>query len=294
MYKLGVDWHDTWMFVSNSNYRKTSNISSDWRWDALTIELPRLRWRVSAWVHNCGPCFSGAELWEKVTSFWESEFVERTCIIKFFWPDNSSLISIFNQSLFSAPVELHFCILTRSLICSLCLDPNSRLKTIPESRRSSAPFHLAWSSREHCVSKNEKRAGWDEREIGASPKRFERVEIHARQVQNRRRGGGGGKTVMPGAYPRGVDSLARTIVIYIYIYDLWILRVFCAYTTDAPADRLCSVTGKKLMAKCRMLIQENQELGRQLSQGRVAQLEAELALQKKYSEELKTSQDGKN
>lgn len=55
-----------------------------------------------------------------------------------------------------------------------------------------------------------------------------------------------------------------------------------------------SVTGKKLMAKCRMLIQENQELGRQLSQGRVAQLEAELALQKKYSDELKGSQDGKN
>jgi hypothetical protein len=42
-----------------------------------------------------------------------------------------------------------------------------------------------------------------------------------------------------------------------------------------------------------MLIQENQELGRQLSQGRIAQLEAELALQKKYSEELKSSQDGK-
>ena len=42
-----------------------------------------------------------------------------------------------------------------------------------------------------------------------------------------------------------------------------------------------------------MLIQENQELGRQLSQGRVAQLEAELALQKKYSDELKGSQDGK-
>lgn len=48
------------------------------------------------------------------------------------------------------------------------------------------------------------------------------------------------------------------------------------------------------MAKCRMLIQENQELGRQLSQGRIAQLEAELALQKKYSEELKSSQDGKS
>lgn len=48
------------------------------------------------------------------------------------------------------------------------------------------------------------------------------------------------------------------------------------------------------MAKCRMLIQENQELGRQLSQGRIAQLEAELALQKKYSEELKSSQDGES
>ncbi|XP_073245313.1 pre-mRNA-splicing regulator WTAP-like [Porites lutea] len=48
------------------------------------------------------------------------------------------------------------------------------------------------------------------------------------------------------------------------------------------------------MAKCRMLIQENQELGRQLSQGRVAQLEAELALQKKYSDELKGSQDELN
>ena len=33
-------------------------------------------------------------------------------------------------------------------------------------------------------------------------------------------GGGGGITVMPGAYPRGVESLGRTIVIYIYIYDL--------------------------------------------------------------------------
>lgn len=55
-----------------------------------------------------------------------------------------------------------------------------------------------------------------------------------------------------------------------------------------------SVTGKKLMAKCRMLIQENQDLGKQLSQGRIAQLEAELALQRKYSEELKGSQDEMN
>ena len=41
-----------------------------------------------------------------------------------------------------------------------------------------------------------------------------------------------------------------------------------------------------------MLIAENQDLGKQLSQGRIAQLEAELALQKKYNEELKCSQDG--
>lgn len=46
------------------------------------------------------------------------------------------------------------------------------------------------------------------------------------------------------------------------------------------------------MSRCRTLIAENQELGRQLSQGKVAQLEAELALQKKYSEELKESQEG--
>eukprot|EP00117_Sycon_ciliatum_P028065 scpid77771/ scgid22643/ Pre-mRNA-splicing regulator WTAP; Female-lethal(2)D homolog; WT1-associated protein; Wilms tumor 1-associating protein len=52
-----------------------------------------------------------------------------------------------------------------------------------------------------------------------------------------------------------------------------------------------SVAGRKLMAKCRSLIQENQELGKQLSQGRIAQLEAELALQKTYSDELKSSQD---
>jgi len=55
----------------------------------------------------------------------------------------------------------------------------------------------------------------------------------------------------------------------------------------------CSATGKRLMTKCRMLLQENQELGKQLSQGKIAQLEAEIALQKKYSQELKTSQDGK-
>jgi len=52
-----------------------------------------------------------------------------------------------------------------------------------------------------------------------------------------------------------------------------------------------SVTGKKLMGKCRMLIDENEELGRQLSQGRVAQLQAELALQKSANEEMQKNLD---
>ncbi|CAK8672478.1 unnamed protein product [Clavelina lepadiformis] len=55
-----------------------------------------------------------------------------------------------------------------------------------------------------------------------------------------------------------------------------------------------SQNGKKLISRCRTLIAENQDLGRQLSQGKTAKLEAELALQKKYSEELKTSQDELN
>ncbi|XP_072178955.1 uncharacterized protein [Diadema setosum] len=52
-----------------------------------------------------------------------------------------------------------------------------------------------------------------------------------------------------------------------------------------------SQTGKRLMARCRTLIQENQELGKQVSQGKVSQVEAELALQKEINEELKSSQD---
>lgn len=71
-------------------------------------------------------------------------------------------------------------------------------------------------------------------------------------------------------------------------------NVTTAFTVWCETCFPYSQTGKKLMAKCRMLIQENQELGRQLSQGRIAQLEAELALQKKYSEELKSSQDGED
>ncbi|XP_023937129.2 pre-mRNA-splicing regulator female-lethal(2)D [Bicyclus anynana] len=51
-----------------------------------------------------------------------------------------------------------------------------------------------------------------------------------------------------------------------------------------------SNTGKKLMAKCRLLHQENEELGRMTSSGRIAKLEGDLALQKSFSEEVKKSQ----
>lgn len=51
-----------------------------------------------------------------------------------------------------------------------------------------------------------------------------------------------------------------------------------------------SNTGKRLMAKCRLLHQENEELGKIISSGRVAKLEGDLALQRNFSEEMKKSQ----
>ncbi|CAG8500909.1 6783_t:CDS:2 [Ambispora leptoticha] len=48
-----------------------------------------------------------------------------------------------------------------------------------------------------------------------------------------------------------------------------------------------SITGKKLVAKLRALQHENEELGRQLRQGRVEQYEVEIAMQRKVIDELK-------
>lgn len=44
------------------------------------------------------------------------------------------------------------------------------------------------------------------------------------------------------------------------------------------------------MAKCRQLYQENEELGKMISSGRVGQLESNLALQTNFTEEIKKSQ----
>jgi len=55
-----------------------------------------------------------------------------------------------------------------------------------------------------------------------------------------------------------------------------------------------SVTGKRLMAKCRLLYQENEELGKTITSGRIGKLEGELSLQKNFAEEMRKSQIGEN
>lgn len=47
--------------------------------------------------------------------------------------------------------------------------------------------------------------------------------------------------------------------------------------------------GKKLMARCRQLIEENQELGKQLCDGRVAQLAGALSMSQALVTELRKS-----
>ncbi|XP_064627980.1 pre-mRNA-splicing regulator WTAP-like [Lineus longissimus] len=51
-----------------------------------------------------------------------------------------------------------------------------------------------------------------------------------------------------------------------------------------------SQTGKRLMAKCRMLLQENDELGKVTSSGRMAKLEGDIALEKTLVQEMKKGQ----
>lgn len=57
-------------------------------------------------------------------------------------------------------------------------------------------------------------------------------------------------------------------------------------------DFICSQTGKRLMAKCRMLLQENEELGKVITSGRTAKLEGEIAVQKQLVQEMKGNQSG--
>ena len=50
-----------------------------------------------------------------------------------------------------------------------------------------------------------------------------------------------------------------------------------------------SIAGKKLIQKCKELQAENDQLGKDLSAGRVQKLRADAALQKEYEAELKKS-----
>ncbi|KAL1923906.1 uncharacterized protein VTP21DRAFT_6941 [Calcarisporiella thermophila] len=56
---------------------------------------------------------------------------------------------------------------------------------------------------------------------------------------------------------------------------------------DATSFTPNSMTGKRLVAKCRALQLENEELGRQLQQGRVEQYETEILVQRKLITELR-------
>lgn len=51
-----------------------------------------------------------------------------------------------------------------------------------------------------------------------------------------------------------------------------------------------SVTGKRLMARCRQLLKENEEIAKMVSSGRLAKLEGELAMHKNLVEEMKKTQ----
>jgi len=51
-----------------------------------------------------------------------------------------------------------------------------------------------------------------------------------------------------------------------------------------------SVSGKRLMQRCRQLLAENEEAGKMISSGRIAKLEGELSMQKALCEEMKKNQ----
>jgi hypothetical protein len=79
-------------------------------------------------------------------------------------------------------------------------------------------------------------------------------------------------------------------------YSLPIKGIVTVYTSHHAhlykRFRTYSLIGKKLLAKCRLLQEENEEFGHQLSEGRIHNLENELALQRELTEELKKSLSG--
>lgn len=58
---------------------------------------------------------------------------------------------------------------------------------------------------------------------------------------------------------------------------------------EASQFQASSIAGKKLMQKCKELQAENEQLGKELSEGKVAKLESTIALQKEHAKELRRS-----
>ncbi len=55
-----------------------------------------------------------------------------------------------------------------------------------------------------------------------------------------------------------------------------------------------SHTGKRLMAKCRKLLQENEELGKIVSSGNIASLETDIAYHKRLLTEITENEQSKH
>jgi len=71
------------------------------------------------------------------------------------------------------------------------------------------------------------------------------------------------------------------------------MNELCVLHSDPIVVSDCrSHIGKRLMAKCRLLLNENEELGRTISSGSVAKLESTIALEKKLSQEMRKAEKG--
>lgn len=71
----------------------------------------------------------------------------------------------------------------------------------------------------------------------------------------------------------------------------WIAPLPAPIATTADILRLCytSEAGQHLLERCKGLLEINKDLGRQLSNERMKQLDTELTLQNTYHEQLKAS-----
>merc|ERR1712032_918672 len=62
-----------------------------------------------------------------------------------------------------------------------------------------------------------------------------------------------------------------------------------AQEVEASQFQAGSIAGRKLMQKCKELQVENEQLGKEVSEGRIQKLRAEAAMHKDYAQELRKS-----